>query len=293
MTHLWEQLHSLDHIDHAFKPVSSDFVYPDSYKELFDWNNTNPYQESIQMFILLAAACGVGAIILISASAFCCNYVRSTEADEGDDDEVGLLGYQHVEASQQQVSDATVKLSKFAKFARYGISALVFICIILSFIFIFILDGTIQDVQTTMDDSYGPYEQVIDDATAINVLTEKFRVYIISLIKMLKTAIICLLLVFVCDNSAIEQCDAIETEADNDQVTGYLEDIKKSLDESDQYLSTFINEANGIDWENAGDALTKYREQIFYTCIGLTCFIFILSIIVESLFFFVFFCTCT
>ena len=173
---VWEQLHNLKHVNHDFEEVSNDFVYPNSYQEVFDWGNTNEYQESIQMFIALCATFGVLFVVLISCFACCCNYVRASEMDDDRDDEndPNLLGYQRVDNENQRVSDVTKELSKCAKFTRWCISGLILVLMILSFVFAFILNDTIKEVQNTMDESYEPYAICIDDGEAINVTLAEF-----------------------------------------------------------------------------------------------------------------------
>ena len=85
-------------------------------------------------------------------------------------------------------------------------------------------------------------------------------------------------------NSAIIQCNEIESEASgSSEITETVEEIRSELVSTQNYVSTYLSDSDSISWEDSGSSLDSHREQLFYVCIGLTCFTLVIVMIVKYL----------
>lgn len=155
---MWDDLHSLQHIDHSFEKTSNEFVYPTTYDEIFDWYDTNTYQESIQMFIALSCIFGIFLILLVSCSACCCNcFIGKDNVDDDDDnafDDAEEFGYQPFDDDDKKIKKLTDRLVLCHKLCRWCCGCLIILACLGSIVFLLFLNSTIQDIQDVMDDSY-------------------------------------------------------------------------------------------------------------------------------------------
>ena len=145
------QLHNLPHVDHSFTEVDNQFTFPRNrrFEQLYQWN-TNPYQQSIQMFIILCAVIGGVLILLVFAAAYWWNVYRYHQRNHNP--------------------------TKCTKYCRYVITIVLFACMIASFVFIFELNDTIISMESTLDEMHQSFRVLLDD---LQIMIEAITMYVI------------------------------------------------------------------------------------------------------------------
>ena len=150
--------------------------------------------------------------------------------------------------------DEEATATKVAKYSRWVITVLILVPLVLAVVYAFALDETIQDVQDTMNESYTPFGAFITSANAIQT----------TLGEMVTT------------------CSDIQDESTSSQVDSAAASIQSEIVTGQGFMEEFLTNAGDISWEDSGDALNPAREVILYVCLGITAFLLIILIIVES-----------
>ena len=167
-------LHALQHVNHTFAPVSSQFILPKSYYSIYDIDTKNDYFQSIQMFCLVPLEIwGIYIVVyMVLVLTYCCygkprcmqinieTYSKNkymTNNNNNSNDKKLLLQHKR-----------NIGLTPCAKSTRVLLSISVYVMIASSIYCGILLEHQANVIGNNINNSYQPYQQNIIYGNTIN-----------------------------------------------------------------------------------------------------------------------------
>lgn len=285
---VWSFLHSLPHINHGFSRVSSIFVLPSSFNELWKLD-TNRYQQSIQMFAIISILIGVIYLIICSilfccrgklAICKCCSRSQSMEGEyshhnsmningsgvapmspnappllseyQGDIDDINAERLQRSERRRRYEQEKLEILRPCAMYWQFFIALFIVVAICVSVYFGYLLNNTILDIENHWDYTYQPYDTAL------------------SYGKLIENTI----------SQAITECNKIKAANSSCSVDNPVNTVEKQLESSYNYVTKYRSIALTVSWGDSGE-VDNYRQFGVFTGIGVLAFCALLLLVVS------------